>query len=523
MENNKELYLKEIQAFRETGRQFISGEITSLQFKAVSGGMGVYAQKSQKEFMIRLRVLCGVMDYPTLQLIERFAKEYKLDKIHLTTREAVQLHDLPIEAVADIMEESLHHELYTRGGGGNFPRNVALSPLSGVDPEEAFDVTQYALAANKYFVSKMYTYKLPRKLKVGFSNTEKDSACVTVTDLGFVATKHNGSDYFKLYIGGGLGPNPAMGVPYDELIKPEEVLYHVVAVSELFAAEGDYENKAKARLRYVAKRMGDEEFIATYKKHLAKVKSEKNLMLNTAEFTRNELVNEDSTLTETNPNLFAQKQKGYYTVALHPVAGQMKTEDLSKVVEFLSDKPQTEVRLSMEECMYIRNLTAKQATELLELTQNMRQKTRLTQSISCVGTPTCQIGIGQSQSLLKSILEYFDEKEILSEDLLPTLNISGCTSSCTRQQLSSLGFQGKKKRIGDDTVEAFTLYVGGSCGLPETKFGKVYGDIKSDEIPEFLYHLALKLKEDGVEFTEYLHNKPEEFDQLAGKYLIESI
>ena len=50
-------YQKEIIEFQKIGHRFVRGEITSNEFEADSGGMGVYAQMGGKEFMIRLRVL----------------------------------------------------------------------------------------------------------------------------------------------------------------------------------------------------------------------------------------------------------------------------------------------------------------------------------------------------------------------------------------------------------------------------------------------------------------------------------
>ena len=78
------------------------------------------------------------------------SKKQNLDKVHLTTRQAIQLHSLSIDGVCDTMEEALKNDIFTRGGGGNFPRNVSISPLSGVDVEEAFDVTPYAEAVNEH-------------------------------------------------------------------------------------------------------------------------------------------------------------------------------------------------------------------------------------------------------------------------------------------------------------------------------------------------------------------------------------
>ena len=114
------------------------------------------------------------------------------------------------------MNDALENDIYTRGAGGNFPRNVALSPLSGVDKDEAFDPTPYALATGEYFMERITTYKLPRKLKVSFSNGSSDTAHCTIQDLGFLAVRKDGKDYFRVYLGGGLGRNPKVALLYPE-------------------------------------------------------------------------------------------------------------------------------------------------------------------------------------------------------------------------------------------------------------------------------------------------------------------
>ena len=243
MSNLKEELLIEIEEFRQLGNKFLSGEVSALDFKKVSGGMGVYSERSKKEFMIRLRIPSGITNIDQMNWLCDIAEKYELEKFHLTTREAVQYHNLSIDQVCGIMKDGIENDIYSRGGGGNFPRNVAMSPLSGVDKSEAFDVTSYALAVNNHFLSKITTYKLPRKLKVSFSSSNIDLGHCNVTDLGFLATIKDNKKYFKVYMGGGLGRNPKIGVEYDELIEPSEVLYHVEAMTNLFIKEGDYENR----------------------------------------------------------------------------------------------------------------------------------------------------------------------------------------------------------------------------------------------------------------------------------------
>ncbi|MDU2199052.1 MAG: nitrite/sulfite reductase, partial [Peptostreptococcaceae bacterium] len=182
-------------------------------------------------FMIRLRIPSGILNTEELKVIYNLAKDKNLDSVHTTTRQAIQLHGLNIDEICDVMKEVMNNGIYTRGGGGNFPRNVSISPLSGVDKEEVFDVTPYAQAVNSYFMNKITTYKLPRKLKVSFSSSDKDTGNAGIADLGFMATKKNGKDYFKVYLTGGLGKNAAKAIAFDELIETKDVLYHVEAIT----------------------------------------------------------------------------------------------------------------------------------------------------------------------------------------------------------------------------------------------------------------------------------------------------
>ncbi len=509
----------EILKFRHIGHQFVGKEINAAQFKAASGGMGVYAQKGGEKFMLRLRIPSGVLNPTHLKLIAGFAGQYKLKNIHLTTRQAIQLHDLGIDEVCDIMEAALAHGLYTRGSGGNYPRNVTLSPLSGVEQGEAFDVTPYALQVCSYLMERITEYHLPRKLKIAFSNNGRDYAGCTFTDLGFLAVVNDGKPFFKLYLAGGLGANPALGIPLDGLITPEEVLYYVEAVIRIFTKEGDFENKSRARLRYIPQRMGKEAFINSYQEEVNALKEAGELSGNipvlTEEFIETAAQEE---LPEVRNCLIAQKQKGLYSVILHPLCGLMPTETLYDILGFLEGCEGADIRLSMSENMYIRNLKLSKAQELLALTKEVRQVLPVQMSVSCIGVPTCQVGIEQSQALCKAILLNLKKKEIPSA-YLPSIHISGCSNSCARHQVNELGFAGGKKRVGDAVADVFELYAGGRAGK-KTGFGKSYGFLKLEEIPDFIAVLAIKLNESKQSLPDYITSYQMEFEQLVKSYLV---
>ncbi|MGG7079342.1 nitrite/sulfite reductase [Clostridium sardiniense] len=516
---NKELnkiLKEEIITFRENGHKFLNKEINVGQFKGMSGGMGVYAHRGGQEFMIRLKTPSGRATKEDLAKIYEWASRYNLEWIHPTTREAIQLHGLGIDDVCDLMEEAMDYGIYTRGSGGNFPRNVAISPLSGVEKGEAFDVTPYAEAVNEYIMQRVYTYNLPRKIKIAMANNSSDAPHCTATDLGFLAVKENGENMFKVYLGGGLGRNPRLSVEYDELIKPEDVIYHVQAMIDLFMAEGDYSNKNKARIRYIVERMGEEEFVKCYKKHLAEQFENKDLKIDVKEY---EITKKGCKADVKHSRLVEQKQDGLYSVYFHPFGGKLNMSDLKGIIDATKDMEAVDFRFTMEEGMYIRNLNGKEAEKMLELTQGRGGEIKVMQSVSCIGVPICQMGLANSQGLLKSILDKLSNENV-EKDLLPVMHISGCTNSCGVHEIGELGFTGKSKRVNDTPRKCFELHVGGKFAIGEAKLGEVYGDILDEEIPNFVYDLYTALEKDNAKFNDWYVENKEEFRNIVNKYLV---
>ena len=182
-----------------------------------------------------------------------------------------------------------------------------------------------ALQVGNYFLGNAPSYKLPRKLKVAFSSDEKDTAAASINDMGFMAVSEKGIPMFRMWLAGGMGQGPAVAVPYPSLVRPQEVLYYVEAMIQLFIAEGDYENKAKARTRFIPRRMGTEAFLECFEKHLEEVKK-------THQFEEIAPVAAEgmSSCEDLNGTCIAQRQEGLYTVILHPVCGQLAAQDLEK-------------------------------------------------------------------------------------------------------------------------------------------------------------------------------------------------
>ncbi|MDP4089347.1 MAG: nitrite/sulfite reductase, partial [Bacillota bacterium] len=217
------------------------------------------------------------------------------------------------------------------------------------------------------------------------------------------------------------------------------------------------------------------------------------------------------------PRLFRQKQKGLYSLYLHPIGGQLKLEDFKLLLDELENIEDAEVRLAMTEGLYIRNLNGSEAERLLKLTEGLGGETRLEQSVACIGVPTCQIGVLNGQSTLREIVDFFREKGF-TKDILPRVFISGCPNSCGVHEIGSLGFCGKMKKVDGTLRNVFELHINGNLGIGRTRLGEYHGDILQDKVPEFLYELAKLVDAAGMEFYQWLAGNDEATKALIEKY-----
>lgn len=495
--------------FEEATRQFYAGETNLQKYKSVSSGFGSYAQRGGKASMLRLRFPGGRMDREKLGFVVKSIEKYHIDKIHVTTGQTLQLHNLDENAVCEIAREALEYGIVTRGGGGNFPRNVMASPLSGVEPGEYFDVSPYVEAAGEYLLSVLKTVRLPRKLKVCFSNSPRNLTHATFRDLGFAAREDG---HFDVYSAGGLGNNPRMGVKVAEAVKGSMVLYYIKAMIKLFVAYGNYENRGKARSRYMQDTLGDR-YRDAFLEKLSEAMREENL-----EFTvKEKTIDKEGDKTEiTDKRVVRQKQEGLYAVKYHPVGGCPAPQNLIRIYDAIKDMEQVELRLSPDETIYIVNCTGGEAKKILELTENGGD-TQFDCSVACIGASICQIGLRDSQKLLETLL-CASKTWGFEDGVLPVVHISGCRSSCGTHQIGRIGFRGAVKKAEGKSEPAYVLWVNGREEEGKEQFGEEMGAIPEREIPAFLEELGREIANAGMTFDEWYPGKAGRFREIAEKY-----
>ena len=459
---NPQEWKQDLPAFKEKTDQFYAGELSKADYKGFSGGYGSYAQKDGKASMIRLRMSGGHLTKDKLKFIADSIKTYNVDKVHLTTCQTIQLHNLQPEAIYGIMEGGLDHGIVTMGGG--------------------------------------------------FSNGPANETHATFRDLGFVA-REDGN--FDVYSAGGLGNNARFGLKVAENVQPEKILYYICAMRETFIAHGNYKQRGRARTRYMQETLGEEGYIKAFHEKLDEVfASGQDLDLH-VEISEVKKQGDGSKVS--GKRVIDQKQEGLYAVSYHPFGGCPKPEKLGEIYDVIKDMDEVEARISPDETMYIINLTGDEAKKVLDATDDGAE-TLFETSVSCIGATICQVGLRDSQGLLHKVIEA--EREAgLKDGSLPKIHISGCMSSCGTHQIGEIGFHGSMKVIDKVAHSAFVLHINGSDLQGKEKMGEEVGIILEEDIPQFLVKLGQAVESEELDFSQWNLKHPEGIKEIAKEYI----
>ncbi|MCH7801948.1 MAG: nitrite/sulfite reductase, partial [Chloroflexi bacterium] len=248
----------EIEDFEQEVKRFQAGEWDETDFMAFRLRQGVYGQRQPDVHMIRIKFPFGGMTAAQLdqmgEIVERFAP---LNRGHVTTRENIQLHHVPLEETPELLKMLAAVGLTTREACGNTVRNVTGCAMAGVCSDEAFDVTPYAAAYSRYFVRHPFTQMMPRKIKTAFSGCDRDCAITSIHDVGFLPRIQDGKRGFKMVMGGGTSIMPRIAPTLYEFISVDDYLKVTDAALRVFHASDELRrNRSKARVKFLIARIG---------------------------------------------------------------------------------------------------------------------------------------------------------------------------------------------------------------------------------------------------------------------------
>ncbi len=482
--------------FATQAGRFMRGELAEEEFIKFRLRQGVYGQRQPDVQMIRIKLPMGGV---TPEQLDAFAEVIEahvpLRKGHITTRQNIQMHNVPLAQVEQLLRRLGEAGLSSREGCGNTVRNVTGDPRAGTLPDELFDITPYAGAYVRYFVRHPTTQMMPRKVKTAFSANEADEVVTQIHDVAFTPRLRAGVRGVQMRVGGGTSIMPRLApVLYDfveldngEYLKVTEALLRIFDRQDFLRV-----NRARARIKVLVDKLGIGALRELVEAEL------REGWVNARDFDPEPLLlrqdeeahapsppaqacspNGDSRAFErfVQSNVRRQRQPGFCTVEVKVPRGDLDPSQLRGLAALMRRSTGPCARTTARQNIVLRWVREESVydvwRELERSGLGAAGAEEITDVVSCPGTDSCKLGITSSMGLNRALSQRLEQMAI-SDPLTRRIHIkmSGCPNGCSQHHLAGIGFYGASIKVGQATIPAYIPHIGGSYEDGAVRFGE---------------------------------------------------
>ncbi|WP_419212466.1 HEPN domain-containing protein [Maribacter sp. X9] len=468
---------KDILELERKIHEFQGGKLDEEKFRSLRLARGVYGQRQEGVQMIRIKLPYGKVTSKQLLRICDVSDEYSTGRLHITTRQDIQIHYVDLNRTPELWAELEKDDVTLREACGNTVRNVTASETAGVDVDEPFDVSPYAHALFQYFLRNPVSQEMGRKFKVSFSASDADTGLSYMHDLGFIAKLQNCERGFKVMLGGGLGSQPRHADELYSFLPTDQIIPLMETVVRVFDRYGERKSRAKARMKFLLKDLG----LDGFKELLAAEKTAvpfDSFPIDAEAYPKINVSNETVPTAEISntaeyeqwksTNVIAQKQPGFVAIGIKVLLGDFYTDKARQLAQLVQKYAAGELRLSLRQNILIPFVKEESVpffyNDLKKLGFAEAGYNKALDITACPGTDTCNLGIASSTGIaeeLERVIKAEYPHYINNDDVV--IKISGCMNACGQHNMANIGFQGMSVRTKDKlTAPALQVLLGGS-------------------------------------------------------------
>ncbi|MGZ4260982.1 MAG: nitrite/sulfite reductase [Solirubrobacteraceae bacterium] len=525
---------REFDDFDTESTRFLKGDLDGDEFIKFRLKQGVYGQRQPDVQMVRVKLPMGGV---TPDQLDAFAggidKYVPLRKGHITTRQNIQMHHVPLPDAAKLIRDLGDAGLSSREGCGNTMRNVTGDPRAGTLEGELFDITPYAGAYVRYFVRHPTTQSMPRKVKTAFAATDEDNAITRIHDVAFLPRVRDGVRGVEMRVGGGTSIMPRTAPTLYEFVELDNGDYLKVteACMRIFdRQEWLRVNRARARIKVLIDKIGIDEFRDMVEEELeGDWVSERDFSLGGILFDHDEesrapaapqsAARPNGDNREFNhflqSNVRPQRQEGFATVEVKIRRGDLTPDQLRGLGQIMRDYTAGYARTTVHQNLVLRWVRDDSVYEvwrrLGELELGDAGADEITDVVSCPGTDSCKLGITSSMGLNQAVQDRIVQMQI-TDELTRRIHVkmSGCPNGCGQHHIASIGFYGASIKVGDHTIPAYIPHVGGAYEGGDVRYGqRLKARLPAKRVPEAV--------ERWVRFYESERLEDEEFNAFVDR------
>lgn len=465
-----------------------------------------YVAPAQDSFMLRLRIPGGILTSHQMRGLAEIAENWGAGRADLTTRANLQIREFRPKDIVRVLHKVQSLGLTSRGSGADNIRNITMTPTSGIDPAELYDVSPLAEALHHFILNSRDLYDLPRKFNVAFDGGGSISVLADTNDIGFLAVHVSEGRsvpsglYFRVLLSGITG-HRQFASDCGLLLRPEQTVAVAAAMIRVFVANGDRTDRKKARLKYLVDRWGVEKFIAETEKRLAFPL----LRLHAAECRPRVAIDRAAHI-----GIHPQKQDGLHYVGVTIPVGRLPVDQMRAVAAIAEECGCGELRLTVWQNLLIPNIPTNRVEQAVE---RLRQKgldttagAFLRGAVACTGNRGCRYAATDTKAHAVELAQRLDSRFNVLQPV--NLHVTGCPHSCAQHYVGDIGLLGTRVQ-GE---EGYQVVIGGGADTDRGLARELISSIRYSELPSLLESL----------FASYLdqHRTGESFLEFTRRHTI---
>ena len=504
-------------------------QIDEEKFRSLRLARGIYGQRQEGVQMIRIKLPYGKVKSNQLKRIADVSDEYSKGRLHITTRQDIQIHYVDLKRTPELWAELERDDVTLREACGNVVRNVTASETAGIDVDEPCDVSPYADALFRFFLRNPICQEMGRKFKVSFSSSDEDTGLSYMHDLGYIAKIQDGVRGFKVMVGGGLGSQPRHADVLYEFLPSDKIIPVMEGVLRIFDRYGERKSRAKARMKFLLKDIGLDAFrdLITQEQNAIALKT---VAIDADSYVSSTPVSVDAPKVDIKnqeafnlwklTNLIPQKQEGFVAIGIKVLLGDFYTDKARLLADLVDRYAAGEIRLTLRQNIVIpfvkKDLVPFFYQELEKLNFVEAGYNKAVDITACPGTDTCNLGIASSTGIaeeLERVIAAEYPQYLENQDLV--IKISGCMNACGQHNMANIGFQGMTVRTPGKLVAPAlqVLLGGGNLGNGNALFADKVVKVPSRRGPEALRRILndFEANANGKQFVHYYKEKGEKY------------
>ncbi len=484
-ETDQTLVDERVAQFKRQTEQYLKGELTEDQFRALRLRNGLYVQTHAP--LLRVAGPYGLLNSKQVRKLAHIARHYDKNYCHFTTRQNIQFNWPKLEAVPDILAELASVQMHAIQTSGNCMRNTTTDHLAGVCVDEIEDPRPYCEIIRQWTTLHPEFDYLPRKFKIAVSGALHDRAATQFHDIGLHLVKNDAGEIgFRVLVGGGLGRTPIIGQVIKPFLEKKHLLSYLEAILRIYNLFGRRDNKYKARIKILVKESGLGHFSDRVEKEWLLLRDANELSAERIEAMKLEFTPPAYDLNAANDTSFeahkaankafstwvdhntaVHKVPGYKAVFLSLKApdsppGDMTDTQLDAAADLADQYSFGEVRVTHRQNLILADIKQADLFALWQQLDALKLATpnigTATDMICCPGLDFCSLANAGSIGIAKEINEALDDMDYIHDIGDIKINMSGCMNGCAHQSVGHIGILGVDKK----GAEWYQITLGGS-------------------------------------------------------------